>query len=243
MLTVLVHGGGTTSRFWDRLVPLLDGDVLAVDLPGRGDKPTDLANLTVDEEVASVLADIDAAGDDDIVLVAHSSGGLVVPGVLEAVGDRVRHLVLNAASIPPEGGCGLDCMQARHREGVKLALAMAEESGTPLLTSGPPEDPESFRKAYGGPPLDDDVLAFVVDPVRCVVDTMHHYLQPIHWSKAPQVPTTYVATTLDRPVPIDLQREMVSRLPYEPTVIELETGHIPPVVDPAHFASLIAARA
>ena len=34
---VLVHGGGTTARFWDRLAPHLDDAVLAIDLPGRGE--------------------------------------------------------------------------------------------------------------------------------------------------------------------------------------------------------------
>ncbi len=239
---VLVHGGGSTARFWDRLLPHLDAPHLAVDLPGRAGKPGDLPTLTVEQEVASVVADVRAGvPEGPIVLVAHSSGGLVVPGVLAELGERVVRVVLNAASVPPEGGCGLDCMQPRHREGVLVALEAAERSGTPLLTSGPPADPESFRGAYGGPPLTDDELAFVVDPVRCVVDTMHHYLQPVSWRSAPPVPITYVATALDRPVPIRLQREMVQRLPGEPDVIELPSGHIPAVVDPTGFAALVRA--
>lgn len=237
---VLIHGGGTTARFWDRLLPHLSGPHLAVDLPGRGAKPADLPTLTVDDEVASVVADVRAAGvDDDIRLIVHSSGGLVVPGVLAALDGQVTHVVLNAASVPPEGGCGLDCMQPRHAEGVRLALAEAERTGRPLLTSGPPADPEAFRNAYGGSPLTDEVLAYVVDPVRCVVDTMHHYLQPVSWASAPPVPVTYLATRHDRPVPIDLQREMIGRLPGEPDVVELDTGHIPAVVDPEGFAALL----
>ena len=237
---VLIHGGGSTARFWDRLLPHL-GPALAVDLPGRAGKPAHLPTLTVNDEVASVVADVRAAGiDGPIRVIAHSSGGLVVPGVLTALGEQVESVVLNAASVPPEGGCGLDCMQPRHAEGVRWALAEAEKTGQPILTSGPPADPEKFRNAYGGPPLTDDQLAFVVDPVRCVVDTMNHYLQPISWKAAPPVPIRYIANRLDRPVPFDIQRDRVARLPGEPELIEIDTGHIPPVVDPEGFAALLA---
>jgi pimeloyl-ACP methyl ester carboxylesterase len=240
---VLVHGGGTTARFWDRLLEHLDGPALAVDLPGRGGKPANLATLSVEEEVASVVADLEDAGlDGRIVLVAHSSGGLVVPGVLRGLGDRVARVVLNAAAVPPEGGCGLDCMQPRHRAGLEVAMAEAERQGQPLFTPGPPSDPEAFREAYGGPPLDDETLEFVTDPVRCVVDTLHHYLQPVSWRSVPAIPVTYIATALDRPIPIALQREMVARLPFAAEVVEMETGHIPAVVAPGRFARLLTAR-
>jgi pimeloyl-ACP methyl ester carboxylesterase len=238
---VLVHGGGSTARFWDRLLPHLDRTALAVDLPGRGDRPADLGSLTVDDEVASVVHDIDAAAlDRPITLVAHSSGGLVVPGVVDALGDAVTAVVLNAASVPPEGGCGLDCMQERHREGLEVALAHARETGTTITTPGPPDDPESFRRTYGGDPLDDETLAFVVDPVRCVHDTVHHYLQPVRWSAAAHLPVTYVLTTLDRPVPAALQEEMIDRLPGRADVVRLDTGHIPAVTAPERFAAVLA---
>lgn len=242
---LLIHGGGATGRFWDRLAPLLDGEVLAPDLPGRRGKPGDLPTLTVDDEVASILADVEAAGlPDPIVVVAHSSGGLTVPGVVAGLGDRVQAIVLNAASVPPEGGCGLDCMQERHADGVRLALQMAEESGQPLLTPGPPEDPEKFRKAYGGEPLDDESLAYVTDPERCVVDTMHHYLQPVHWSTVPErIPVTYVLTEHDNPVPAAKQEEMARRVPAGATLVRIATGHIPPITDPRGFAALCEAAA
>ena len=69
-----------------------------------------------------MVADVEAADlTDPIVVVAHSSGGLVVPGVVAALGARVRHVVLNAALVPAEGGCGIDCMKERHREGLLMA--------------------------------------------------------------------------------------------------------------------------
>lgn len=240
MTFVLVHGGGTTARFWDRLLPHLDRPALAVDLPGRAAHPADLATLSVEIETGSVVADIAAAAlDEPITLVAHSSGGLVVPGVVARLEGRVGAVVLNAALVPPAGGCGIDCMKDRHRDGLLLAVAAAEREGRVITLPGPPEDPESFRDAYGGDPLDDGTLAFVVDPVRCVEDTVHHYFQPVDWADVAGVPITYVLNERDRPIPPETQQVMAQRLPQPTTVVRVDSGHLLPVTDPAMFAKIL----
>ncbi len=240
MTFILIHGGGSTARFWDRVVPLLRGPALAVDLPGRNGRAADLATLSVEDEVASVVADVGAADiGDSITLVAHSSGGLVVPGVVAALGGQVRRIVLNAALVPMEAGRGIDCMSPRHRDGLLLAVEQAERGGTSITLPGPPEDPELLRRAYGGAPLSDADLAFVVDPVRNVPDTVHHYFQPVRWSQADGVPVTYVLNEADRPVSPAAQAEMATYLPGAPTVVRIDAGHLPAVTHPALLARLL----
>lgn len=242
MTYLLIHGGGSTGRFWDRLLPYLDRPALAIDLPGRNGKPADFATLTVDEEAASVVADVEAADvADPIVVVAHSSGGLVVPAVVAALRDRVTGIVLSAALIPAEGGLGIDCMKPRHREGLVASVEQARRDGTTITLPGAPTDPEPFRSTYGGDPLDDATLAYVVDPVRCVADTVNHYFQPVHWSAVANVPVTYLLNTRDRPIPSPTQEEMVTHLANAPRIVRLDGGHIPAVTDPAGFARQLAA--
>jgi pimeloyl-ACP methyl ester carboxylesterase len=235
---VFVHGGGASAGFWDRLVAALDRPTLAVDLPGRGDKPADPMTLTVDACVDSVVADVAEADLGDIVLVAHSSGGLFVPGTAAALAPRVRHIVLSAASVPPEGGTGLDCMKPSHQERMIGAIEAARRDGWTLTTPGPPEDPETMRASYGDT-LDDATLAFVVDPARAVKDSMNFYFQPISWASIATIPVTYVKNLRDRPVPAALQDAMVGRLPNPVEVVDLDVGHIPAITNVTEFAAIL----
>jgi pimeloyl-ACP methyl ester carboxylesterase len=195
--------------------------------------------FTVDEGVAAILAAVDEAGLDDVILVAHSSGGLFVPGVAAALGARVRHIVLAAASVPPEGGLGLEAMKQSHRERVVMGMEAAQRDGWVLQTPGVPDDPEAARTSYGGDPLDDATLAFMLDPARCIRDSMHFYFQPVSWAPVATVPVTYVKGLHDRPVSPALQDEMIRRLPNPVEVVELDAGHIPAVTHPEQFAAIL----
>lgn len=227
-----------SSRYWDRLLPHLRHPAFAVDLPGRADKPADAMTLTVDECVESAVSDVLAQDVDDIVLVAHSSGGLFAPGIGAALAPRVRHIVLSAATVPPEGGTALDAMKASHRDRVLEGMEAARRDGWVLRTPGP-EAAEKVRLAYGGDPLSDELIEWINDPVRCVRDSMNFYFQPVRWSSVAGVPVTFVKHLRDRPSPPALQDDNIGRLPVPPRVIEIDSGHIPAVTHPEQFAAIL----
>jgi pimeloyl-ACP methyl ester carboxylesterase len=238
---VLIHGGAMSGAYWDLLIPHLRHPALAIDLPGRAGKPADPMTLTVDDCVRSAVADVDAAGIEDVILVAHSSGGLFTPGVAAALGDRVRHIVLDAASVPPEGGLGLDSMKPSHRARVVEAMDHARRDGWVLQTPGP-EAPDKVRVAYGGDPLPDDLIEFLSDPRRCVRDSMNFYFQPVSWAAVADVPITFVRHLRDRPSPPELQDELVARLRAmgrDPVVVEIDSGHVPAVTHPTELAAIL----
>jgi len=243
---VLIHGNSSTGAYWDRLRPLLHGSVLAPDLPGRREHPSDLMSLTIDDCVGAVCDAIErSALDDAAVVMAHSSGGLCVPGVARHLGSRCRHIVLSSASVPPDGGTGLDCMKPRHADGCRAAMAQARETDTAITSlDGMREpDPAQIRTSFGGDPLPDDLVTFMMDPQRRVPDSFNLYFQPVTWKGVPEVGITWIKNLRDRPIPVDLQETMISRLPRPPAIVEIDGGHIPSVTDSDEVASVLNALA
>jgi pimeloyl-ACP methyl ester carboxylesterase len=56
---VLVHGGDHSSACWDPVVAHLVAPVRAVDLPGRGSRPAELAAVTLADCVHAVIDSAD----------------------------------------------------------------------------------------------------------------------------------------------------------------------------------------
>ncbi len=100
---VLVHGAGDTAAVWNEVQQDLPVPSLALDLPGRGRNPSDLSRVTVDLAVRRAVADIVELTSGPIVLVAHSIGGAVSPGILALLGDRAVHVVHIAAVAAAQG--------------------------------------------------------------------------------------------------------------------------------------------
>lgn len=100
---VLVHGGVHSAVCWNPVRTHLRAPVVAVDLPGRGSRPADLAAVTLADCVRAVIDSADAVGFDRFGLVGHSIGGVTITETAWRHPQRVAHLVYVGVLVPAPG--------------------------------------------------------------------------------------------------------------------------------------------
>jgi pimeloyl-ACP methyl ester carboxylesterase len=232
-VAVLVHGGTLTSTMWDPVRRQLGAPSVAVDLPGRRYKPADLAEVTIGDWVASVVADIEAAGLTDVVLVAHSSGGYVLPGVAAALADRtepvLRGLLFVSATVPAHGERALDYL----RDDIRT---LAGEHREHTLDSARGRTIGGLRP--GEPPIETN-LEIVENGPRMGLEAPLVLFEPVSWTGFPaDVPRVYVRARRDKVIPPELADRMITGMGGA-EVIDLDAGHRSYDTHPAELAAVI----
>ncbi|WP_332369839.1 alpha/beta hydrolase [Spirosoma telluris] len=102
---VLVHGAWQAPYAWqsvkDQLVQQ-GQKVVVVELPGHGADNTSPATLSMDVYRDKVISAINALSEN-VILVGHSMGGMVVSAVAEKIPGRIDKLVYVGAFLPANG--------------------------------------------------------------------------------------------------------------------------------------------
>lgn len=232
---VLVHGAWAGAWCWRRVLPLLRAaghEAHAVTLTGVGDRAHLLRpDINLRTHLHDVLDLIAAEELDDVVLVGHSYGGVVITGVADALlqaglsAGRLRHLVYVDAVTPHPG----ESWSSQHAPDTIKARVQAAEARPDRAI--PPPDASVFgldgadrdwvnRRQTPQPlgvyqdPLDFDALRVAACP-RTFIDCVE-----------PALPT------------ISVMRERVRREPGW-RIAELHTGHHPMISTPQVLAGLL----
>jgi pimeloyl-ACP methyl ester carboxylesterase len=142
---VLVHGAWGGAWIWRRVLGPLRAaghEVHAVTLTGNGERAhLRRADISLQNHIDDVLGLIDAEELQDIVLVGHSYGGMVITGVADALLARrehsLRRLVYVDAQVPLPG----ESWSSLHSSEVQ-----AQREATAATHGGalPPADPALF---------------------------------------------------------------------------------------------------
>jgi pimeloyl-ACP methyl ester carboxylesterase len=217
---ILVHGGTCAADIWDEVVPLLEFPVVAVDLPGRGSNPADLASVTLDDCVDTVIAAADANGWTTVAHVGHSLGGVTITETGFRHPDRVLSVVYLGALVPtPE------------------TTAARLVTGDDLPDGVMSRMPEEMTRHLFGNDLDDErwatVAARLVDDAQAIINARVSGL-PLGAHRV------YIGMTDDVPVPPALVDAMVPVLGPDLDRRTIEAGHMVMNSQPDTLAAVLA---
>jgi pimeloyl-ACP methyl ester carboxylesterase len=214
---VLVHGGMNSSLAWAPILPYLSAPAIAIDLPGRGKNPSDLAAVGLDDAVATVLKEADAAGFDRFVLVGHSLGGVTITETAYRHPERISALVYVGALIPGPG------------------QTAAELMGVPPLETMPVLGEDVAKALFGTGLTDEQWTAHYAELVPDAPGLMNATVS----GYPRETPATYLSMTDDQPVPPALARQMVTNLPQIDFRVIDDAGHTLMVTHPQLLAEIL----
>ncbi len=234
---VLVHGGAHAADCWDLTIAELARQapelrILAVDLPGRANKPADLATISITGWVNSAVADIEDAGLCDVVVVGHSLAGVTVPSIVAKLGAaRVREMILLAAFVPPQGSSVADTLRG--------PLAPLARSATRLSKSSPmPTAAARFAFCNG---MTRQQRKLVLS--RLCLESPNIIIEPVDRSDMPDdVPRTWIMTLRDRALSARQQLTAIKSLGGVDTMICMDGCHDVMFSEPKLLATILADR-
>ena len=228
---VIVHGAWSGAHAWRRVRPELRAaghEVFTPALTGLGER-AHLASpdIDLDTHIQDVVNVLEYEDLDEVVLIGHSYGGVVITGVAEHTAPRLAQLVYLDAEVPEDGQSEYDLTPPDER-------ATYEESAA---TRGdgwriPPPVPESLPDD-----LDPDIRWTLS---RMVPQPVRTFTQPVRLTGAAStVSRTYIFCTEgkgEQPPPA-----YVERARSEPgwRFRELAAGHAAHVTAPGDLVQLL----
>ena len=114
---VLVHPAWHGAWFWKKVVPLLRQRghlVFTPTLTGLGERShLARAEIGLDMHVSDIVNVLKYEDLRDVVLVGHSSSGVVITGVADRAPAQIAHVVYLDAFVPENGQAVLDLSRPR----------------------------------------------------------------------------------------------------------------------------------
>ncbi len=229
---VLVHGAWADESAWGfvRNQLAVHANVVVVNLPAHGADNTYGVGIGLTDYVKTVT-DIINKQTGKVILVGHSMAGAVISQVAENIPNKIDKLIYVSAYLPKNGD---DITSIVNK----------------FLNNKPIEVFE-FNKDYSLVSIKKDALATVVcaDCPQYMKDILvkYHRAEPVKGlndkvtltSKFTGVSKYYIFTKNDYAVPYALQQQMIKENGTVKKVFEMNTSHLPFVVQPDEFLSII----
>ncbi len=225
---VLVHGGWSSIAEWNQVETLLEQSghlVYLASLTGLGDRAhLKRPDIDLETHILDVTSTIEIRDLRSIYLVGHSYAGMVISGVWDRASDRIEHVVYVDAFVPENGHSLSDYLVADEEvlssNDDIVALAAQNEGWVPLF-AGRLELPEPVLQ-----PLHTLIDPLVLQNGPLPQDTKRTYIRA-------------VGSVTNEASPTFEQFAQVIRKDSTWNYLEIQTGHLVQVEDPAGLARLL----
>lgn len=130
---VLVHGAWHTGAQFEPVAqPMRDAGHVVHCPTIAGNNPDDPRTTGLEAAIASIVAYIETNDLDDIVLLGHSYGGMVITGVADRIASRLRRLIYWNAFVPNDGESLNDMVPPRYVGMFDVASAESADNSVML---------------------------------------------------------------------------------------------------------------
>ncbi|MCB0490145.1 MAG: alpha/beta fold hydrolase [Cyclobacteriaceae bacterium] len=229
---VLVHGAWSDESAWGfvRTQLAVNANVVTVNLPAHGIDQTSGKNVGQADYVQAVTKVIQEQ-PGKVRLVGHSMAGMIISQVAENMPNKIEKLIYVSAFLP-KNGQSLNGIVDKFLNGQQLDIFEFNDDYS--LIGIKKEALPTVVCADCSQPMKDILVKYHrPDPVKALNDVVN--IGP----NLNKVPKYYISTKNDNAVPYPLQQQMIKDNGSVKKVYEMNTSHLPFVVDPSRFLQII----
>lgn len=230
---VIIHGAWSSSNDWQHVSEDLTAggnSVISVNLPGHGSDNTAISAISLKLYVEDVKKAI--GNKQNVVLVAHSFGGIVASQVAEDIAPQIKKVVYIAAYVPKNGESLLSLAQTDGESHVGKNLIVDEKAGIASIKKEGIAD------------------VFLADAPKQVADYVSNNLKPeplaplatpvtLTEGRFGKISKVFVYTLNDHTIGYTLQQKMTKDAGIE-RLYALPSSHTPFIMFPHVLAQIIA---
>ncbi|KRE58223.1 alpha/beta fold hydrolase [Paenibacillus sp. Soil750] len=221
---VFVNGAGLEGQVWSKVADNLEHPCLFAQFPLRKSSFDARSHLSLEDYVTHMKRQVDEWGTHNIVIVAHSLGGVLALRLASLITDRLVGIVAVGAAIPKRGGSFLSVLPFPQRILMSIILrTLGTRPPESSIRSGLCNDLSPYQAM-------EIVKGFIPEAVRVYTDRVNvPFLD---------VPKLFVKLTKDKEFSPSLQDKMISNLSPQ-SVRSLDTGHLPMISNPEGLQSIL----
>jgi pimeloyl-ACP methyl ester carboxylesterase len=240
---IFLHGGMQGGWVWAQIIVALEAQAgrgleraIVLDIPGCGAKRgRDTEALDIDDVVAELAAELDAAKVRQAVLVGHSQAGTILPRLIAARPLMFRRVIYLSCSAPLPGQ-SIGAMMGTSRQGEN-----PDEIGWPLDPAIHPPMGQ-FELMFCNDMTEAEKSAFVSQighdqwPPRVAAETDWRY------DSNGLVPATFIVCLADAILPPIWQERFAERFGAQ-RIVRINAGHQAMNTRPNDLAEILRAEA